>query len=293
VLAARSRGVIALATVVLVPIDTGPAAQPEIAAHSERSTLASGNPTVSDELRAWRVTPPNPSSKTKPAPSRRARHRVQSPDPSYVLPVRKTLLTPSLLLRSHHDYPAWDLALLNGTDVFAVHGGTVADVFAGGRCGQGVAIDGDDGYRYTYCHASTILVSPAAPVLAGMRIALSGDSGHSTGPHLHMEIATPSGDLLCPQPLLLDIYESSPVDPAQLPNTGCFYETSAGRGGGSDGAGSKRAEGVDQIGGGGGAPDDAGSPSPSPLPTPATIPRPDLSSAPPDQPDPGSGSGGG
>ena len=39
-----------------------------------------------------------------------------------------------------------------------------------------------------YAHNSALLVSQGQPVRAGDRIALVGQSGHATGPHLHFEV---------------------------------------------------------------------------------------------------------
>ena len=39
-----------------------------------------------------------------------------------------------------------------------------------------------------YAHNSVLLVAPGQPVRAGDRIALVGQSGHATGPHLHFEV---------------------------------------------------------------------------------------------------------
>ena len=39
-----------------------------------------------------------------------------------------------------------------------------------------------------YAHNSVLLVTPGQPVRAGDRIALVGQSGRATGPHLHFEV---------------------------------------------------------------------------------------------------------
>jgi peptidoglycan hydrolase-like protein with peptidoglycan-binding domain len=122
----------------------------------------------------------------------------------------------------HHDYPAIDLQVPIGTDVFAVTGGSAFPI--GGTtssCGLGVQIDGVDGAEYRYCHLSARAMSGRITVAAGAKIGDSGNTGNSTGPHLHLQIRY-GGALRCPQPMLLAIYDGASVPtPNQLPTSGC------------------------------------------------------------------------
>jgi len=45
-----------------------------------------------------------------------------------------------------------------------------------------------DGYETLYAHASRVLVTRGQSVAAGSAIALSGNTGRSTAPHLHFEV---------------------------------------------------------------------------------------------------------
>ena len=139
----------------------------------------------------------------------------------YALPVDRELLSVPLLRRPHHSYPAWDLAVPVGTPVYAVRGGDVT-VATDLRCGRGITIAGDDGARYTYCHASLVLVPSGLNVPAGHPILLSGNTGHSTGPHLHLQIRNAHGQLICPQPLLQSWYHGFPGSPNDAPTRGCI-----------------------------------------------------------------------
>jgi murein DD-endopeptidase MepM/ murein hydrolase activator NlpD len=138
----------------------------------------------------------------------------------------------------HHDYPAWDWGLPVGTPIYAVRGGRVISVqqwphnwwdygCGQGRaecraCGIGVTIEDDAGNRWGYCHASDVHVQTADTVDAGTEILTSGNTGRSSGPHLHLQIRTADGELRCPQPLLRSLRdESRGVDPAELPTAGC------------------------------------------------------------------------
>ncbi|WP_344262432.1 M23 family metallopeptidase [Streptomyces sodiiphilus] len=88
-----------------------------------------------------------------------------------------------------------DFAVPTGTPVQAVHGGTV--VKAGGNgggdgpaYGNAVVIEHPDGTYSQYAHLDQVKVSPGESVKTGDRIALSGNTGNSSGPHLHFEIRT-------------------------------------------------------------------------------------------------------
>jgi murein DD-endopeptidase MepM/ murein hydrolase activator NlpD len=82
-----------------------------------------------------------------------------------------------------------DLPAPIGTPVFAAADGHV--VYAGnGVRGYGnlVVIKHAGDLLTAYAHNSMLLVSQGQPVRAGDRIALVGQSGHATGPHLHFEV---------------------------------------------------------------------------------------------------------
>ncbi len=82
-----------------------------------------------------------------------------------------------------------DLPAPTGTPVFAAADGKV--VYAGnGIRGYGnlIVIKHAGDLLTAYAHNSALLVSQGQPVRAGDRIALVGQSGHATGPHLHFEV---------------------------------------------------------------------------------------------------------
>lgn len=57
-----------------------------------------------------------------------------------------------------------------------------------GRYGKTVCVDHGNGYATLYAHCDDLHVRPGQFVRKGQVIALSGNTGHSTGPHLHFEI---------------------------------------------------------------------------------------------------------
>ncbi len=81
-----------------------------------------------------------------------------------------------------------DWAIPTGTAVYASCGGTVARAGWGSGYGYVVYINHEDGRQTRYAHLSKVLVKSGQSVKQGDRIALSGNTGVSTGPHLHFEL---------------------------------------------------------------------------------------------------------
>ncbi|GIG70514.1 hypothetical protein Pen01_68090 [Phytomonospora endophytica] len=139
----------------------------------------------------------------------------------FSLPIPRGALGRGYYDDPHHDYPALDLPVGTGTQVYAVRSG-VAGTINNSRCGLGYALTGDDGATYYYCHLSRHNVGNGARVGPGTLLGWSGSTGNSTGPHLHIEIYAGAGR--CPQPFLLAIYDGgSPPAASNLPTSGCFY----------------------------------------------------------------------
>ena len=154
----------------------------------------------------------------------------------YTLPLPAEYGTEALVVRSHHDYPAWDAATPVGTPIYAMVSGTITTAIADagiytqggpGRCGNTIVLSGVDGATYTYCHLSAVTVAPGQPVAAGALVGLTGGvpgapgAGNTTGPHLHFSIRV-YGQSVCPQPLLLAAVRGAPIPPAAAPTTGCI-----------------------------------------------------------------------
>ena len=100
----------------------------------------------------------------------------------------------------HHDYPAADIAAPSGAPVYALAEGFVEDAWplGSGACGIGFKLLATDGRSWTYCHLSFLEpdVIPGAVLSAGASVGLVGSTGHSTGPHLHLQTGP---DLTYPQ----------------------------------------------------------------------------------------------
>ena len=81
-----------------------------------------------------------------------------------------------------------DWAVPTGTAIRASCGGVVTRAGWGSGYGYCVYIKHPDGKETRYGHCSKVLVKAGQTVKQGEKIALSGNTGVSTGPHLHFEI---------------------------------------------------------------------------------------------------------
>jgi murein DD-endopeptidase MepM/ murein hydrolase activator NlpD len=80
-----------------------------------------------------------------------------------------------------------DYAVPTGTDVLAIADGTIVRANWGRSYGIQLVSAIDSGW-IIYAHLSATLVKPGKKVKAGQVIAKSGNTGNSTGPHLHVEL---------------------------------------------------------------------------------------------------------
>ncbi|OAH16349.1 M23 family metallopeptidase [Streptomyces jeddahensis] len=86
-----------------------------------------------------------------------------------------------------------DFPVPTGTSVKAVAAGRVVSAGWGGAYGYQVVIRHADGKYSQYAHLSALTVKAGQNVVSGQRIARSGSTGNSTGPHLHFEVRTGPG----------------------------------------------------------------------------------------------------
>ena len=82
-----------------------------------------------------------------------------------------------------------DFAVITGTSLQSpADGRVVKSAYQANGAGNYVVIRHDNGYKTRYMHLSKRLVSEGDRVSIGQEIALSGNTGRSTGPHLHYEL---------------------------------------------------------------------------------------------------------
>lgn len=122
---------------------------------------------------------------------------IRNPD-TFIRPV-EAVITSTFGERWGRMHEGIDFGCPEGTPVKASLGGVVT--YSGWINGYGecIVIDHQDGTSTRYAHNSELLVEAGQTVIQGEIIALSGNTGNSTGPHVHFEI----------------IIDGEPVDPLE------------------------------------------------------------------------------
>ncbi|WP_234380366.1 M23 family metallopeptidase [Streptomyces sp. CMB-StM0423] len=83
-----------------------------------------------------------------------------------------------------------DLAVPTGTPVYSVGPGEVHSTSTEGAYGNHILVRMADGHYVLYAHLDRMSVADGDRVEGGTRIGDSGNTGNSTGPHLHFEVRT-------------------------------------------------------------------------------------------------------
>ena len=85
-----------------------------------------------------------------------------------------------------------DMAIGEGTPYYAADDGVVIDATNGGGynggAGNWIVIDHGNGVVTKYMHSAVTFVSPGETVVRGQNIGLVGNTGNSSGPHLHFQV---------------------------------------------------------------------------------------------------------
>ena len=106
---------------------------------------------------------------------------------NFVVPV-KGAVTSAFGPRRYRFHYGIDLRLNVGDSVVAAFSGKIRIIDYEGRgYGNYIVIRNDNGLETVYAHLSMVLVVHNQTVKAGELIAFGGNTGHSTGPHLHFE----------------------------------------------------------------------------------------------------------
>lgn len=118
------------------------------------------------------------------------------------LPLARPVVSSSFGFRWGRLHAGQDYAVSNGTPLVSMSTGTV--IFAGVQGGYGnlVKIRYWDGTVSFYGHMSSISVNSGESVEPGETVGRSGNTGHSTGPHLHLEIHSGGDKPVNPAPWL-------------------------------------------------------------------------------------------
>jgi murein DD-endopeptidase MepM/ murein hydrolase activator NlpD len=104
-------------------------------------------------------------------------------------------------VRNNEPHHGIDFAMPEGTTLRSVADGVVERVLNEGELGKGVFVRHDDGTLSIYGHLKEIAVKQGEHVNAGETLGLSGNTGLSTGPHLHFAMKDGSGEWVDPTPI--------------------------------------------------------------------------------------------
>ncbi|PLR89520.1 M23 family metallopeptidase [Bacillus sp. T33-2] len=106
------------------------------------------------------------------------------------------------LVRDMLPHSGIDLAMPEGTILRSIADGVVDKVFDGsGAIGKGLSVQMPDGSHAIYGHMSDINVHVGQHIHVGDIIGASGNTGNSTGPHLHFGMKDADGSFVDPTPL--------------------------------------------------------------------------------------------
>jgi murein DD-endopeptidase MepM/ murein hydrolase activator NlpD len=138
------------------------------------------------------------AAKTKAAKSKAAKPKAAKKAVTWVKPVTGYKLTASFNQGGNmwsHKHSGQDFAVPVGTPVKAAFNGVVVKAGPNGggdgpAYGNAIVIKHTNGKYSQYAHLSKVNVSVGKSVKAGQTIARSGNTGNSSGPHLHFEIRT-------------------------------------------------------------------------------------------------------
>lgn len=179
---------------------------------------------VGDQERPYAVTVNNPQTEQTDTLERKDsfslsfntedfRQRMTDMWMSVSMPLDRMKVTSKYGMRRHPIYHknmahnGIDLSVPTGTNVYAMMDGVVKRIGYDGRSGNFVVIDHGD-YTVSYCHLSKVLVKTGEHVKAGQITCLSGNTGASTGSHLHYGLRDKDGKWCNPQ-ILLDVVENT------------------------------------------------------------------------------------
>ena len=102
-----------------------------------------------------------------------------------------------------HNHTGLDFAAPIGTPIVSVANGVVTETGYAGAYGNRTIITLTDGTEIWYCHQSAIDVSVGESVIGGQHIGNVGNTGNTTGPHLHLEVRPGGGDPVDPYTALV------------------------------------------------------------------------------------------
>ncbi|MGS2613431.1 M23 family metallopeptidase [Micromonospora sp. LZ34] len=161
------------------------------------------NPSVLDELKAASTLSQDAAARADSAErASRDSGRAEEAQPEvWLLPLQGYDFKSPYGMRWGKLHSGVDLVAPEGTPYVAIHDGTVTKAGWWGGYGYTVIVQHADGSEAIYGHSSALSVQEGQQVKAGDQLGLVGNTGHSYGSHLHLEIHV-KGQPLDPVPYL-------------------------------------------------------------------------------------------
>ncbi|MER7168558.1 M23 family metallopeptidase [Micromonospora sp. NPDC000207] len=164
------------------------------------------SPSVLDELRASAALSEDLASRGESAErasrdSGRGGADEISAEEVWLLPLQGYDFTSPYGMRWGKLHTGVDLVAPEGTPYVAIHAGKVTKAGWFGGYGYAVIVQHADGSEAIYGHSSAVSVQEGQQVKAGDQLGLVGNTGHSYGSHLHLEVHV-NGEPLDPVPFL-------------------------------------------------------------------------------------------
>lgn len=91
-----------------------------------------------------------------------------------------------------------DIAVPTGTKLYSAVSGKVTQAYYSQSAGNTVTVKTESGWEVTYMHMDSISVSRGQTVTKGHFVGCSGNTGNSTGPHLHLRVHDSNGNEINP-----------------------------------------------------------------------------------------------
>jgi len=125
----------------------------------------------------------------------------------YLWPVMGLRVTSRVGTRWGKLHGGIDVAAARGSIVVGATEGTVMIVGDQGAYGHCVFVENHDGTVAWYAHLTESVVKVGDKIVRGQIVGVSGNTGRSTGPHLHFEMRTQQGIILDPEHFFFLPYE--------------------------------------------------------------------------------------
>ncbi len=119
----------------------------------------------------------------------------------FIFPLPKGTYVQTSYYGDGRGHKGLDFGADRGTSIFSVKSGTVTFSGSNGNYGLCVIVDHGNGLKTLYAHADKLLVSKGEKVSAGQVLATVGNTGRSSGNHLHFELIV-NGSNVNPAPYL-------------------------------------------------------------------------------------------